>query len=154
MTAVLAIVFIIAAKDHGTDDDTFQEVLPGKELNKTITNEMSAVPELEGLDKKISRYLRDWQIKGASLAITRNDSLVYAKGYGWADEELEIPMETGHIMRVASVSKLLTAAGIMVLQDQGKLSIKDPGFESSTMNSSTNSHNATSVTAISQSRMS
>jgi len=128
MTAVLAIVFIIAAKDHGADDDTFQEVLPGKELNKTITNEMSAVPELEGLDKKISRYLRDWQIKGASLAITRNDSLVYAKGYGWADEELEIPMETGHIMRVASVSKLLTAAGIMVLQDQGKLSIKDPVF--------------------------
>ena len=128
MTAVLAIVFIIAAKDHGADDDTFQEELPGKELNKTITNEMSAVPDLEGLDKKINRYLRDWHIKGASIAITRNDSLVYAKGYGWADEELEIPMEPGHIMRVASVSKLLTAAGIMVLQDQGKLSIKDPVF--------------------------
>lgn len=127
MTAVLATVFIIAAKkpEHV---EVAPEILPTKELNKTITNEMSAVPDLEGLDKKINRYLREWHIKGASLAITRNDSLVYAKGYGWADEELEIQMEPGHIMRVASVSKLLTAAGIMVLQDQGKLSIKDPVF--------------------------
>ena len=128
MTAVLATVFIIAAKKTESAEAAPEEILPTKELNKTITNEMSAVPDLEGLDKKINRYLRDWHIKGASIAITRNDSLVYAKGYGWADEELEIPMEPGHIMRVASVSKLLTAAGIMVLQDQGKLSIKDPVF--------------------------
>lgn len=128
MTAVLATVFIIAAKKPESAEAAPEEILPTKELNKTITNEMSAVPDLEGLDKKINRYLRDWHIKGASIAITRNDSLVYAKGYGWADEELEIPMEPGHIMRVASVSKLLTAAGIMVLQDQGKLSIKDPVF--------------------------
>lgn len=128
MTAVLATVFIIAAKKPESAEAAPEEILPTKELNKTITNEMSSVPDLEGLDKKINRYLRDWHIKGASIAITRNDSLVYAKGYGWADEELEIPMEPGHIMRVASVSKLLTAAGIMVLQDQGKLSIKDPVF--------------------------
>ena len=97
-------------------------------LNKTLTNADSEIPELEGLDRKIRYYMRKWQFKGASLAITRGDSLLYAKGYGWADEEKGIPMEPGHILRMASVSKLLTATGIMVLQDKGMLSIKDTVF--------------------------
>ena len=60
--------------------------LPPK-LNLMLTNEMSEVQELAGLDRKMKNYLRKWFIKGGSLAIMRNDSLVYAKGYGWADEE-------------------------------------------------------------------
>ncbi len=97
-------------------------------LNLLLTNELSDIPELSGLDRRIRNYMNKWQIKGASLAITRNDSLLYAKGYGWADEENGIEMEPGHIMRMASVSKLITATGIMVLQDKGLLSIKDTVF--------------------------
>ena len=128
MTAALAVIFIIASKDLNTETEYTTEEIYFKELNRTITNEMSSVMGLEGLDKKISKYLWNWHIKGASLAITRNDSLVYAKGYGWADEELNIQMEPGHIMRVASVSKLITAVGIMVLHDQGKIDIKGKVF--------------------------
>ena len=97
-------------------------------LNLTVTNEDSAIPELEGLDKKVRYYMRKWQFKGASLAVTRNDSLLYAKGYGWADEENDVEMGPGNILRMASVSKLLTAVGIMVLQDNGQLNIKDTVF--------------------------
>lgn len=97
-------------------------------LNLTVTNQDSDIPELAGLDKKVRNYMKKWQFKGASLAVVRNDSLVYAKGYGWADEENELKMEPGHIMRMASVSKLLTATGIMTLQDKGMLSIKDTVF--------------------------
>ena len=82
---------------------------PGKHLNVMLDNSMSEFPELKGLDRKMNAYLRRWQIKGASLAITRNDSLVYAKGYGWADEEKGELMQPGHILRMASVSKLVTA---------------------------------------------
>ena len=97
-------------------------------LNKYVKNSDSEIDGLEKMDKKIARYMSYWHIKGASLSIVRNDSLVFAKGYGWADEEKGIEMQPGHIMRMASVSKLLTAAGIMVLQDKGMLSIKDPVF--------------------------
>lgn len=97
-------------------------------LNKVLCNDSSQFDELEGLDRKVRAYMRKWAIKGASLAITRNDSLIYAKGYGWADEENQIPMEPSHILRMASVSKLITAAGIMVLQDRDSLSIKDTVF--------------------------
>lgn len=102
--------------------------VPPPRLNLMLTNEMSSRPELEGLDRKVSRYLSKWFIKGGSLAIMRNDSLVYAKGYGWAEEDKELEMKPSHIMRMASVSKLITAAGVMVLQDKGMISIKDTVF--------------------------
>lgn len=97
-------------------------------LNEVLSNDSSSFEELEGLDKKVRAYMRRWELKGASLAITRNDSLLYAKGYGWADQELDEEMQPSHIMRMASVSKLITAAGIMVLQDRDSLSIKDTVF--------------------------
>ena len=97
-------------------------------LNEVLCNDSSEFEELKGLDRKVRAYMRKWELKGASLAITRNDSLLYAKGYGWADEEKGIEMEPSHIMRMASVSKLITAVGIMVLQDEGRLSIKDTVF--------------------------
>ena len=97
-------------------------------LNDSLKNSMSDIPELYGLDKKVRTFMRKWSIKGASLAITRNDSLLYAKGYGWADEEMDITMEPSHILRMASVSKLITAVGIMVLQDRDSLNISDHVF--------------------------
>ena len=99
-------------------------------LNQKLNNSLSEVEELKGMDKEISEYLRKWEMKGASVAVMRNDSLIYAKGYGWADEEEEIKMEAGHILRMASVSKLITAIGIMRLQDEGLISIKDKVFGS------------------------
>ena len=67
-------------------------------LNEKLTNEMSEIEGLEGIDKKVNAFLRKWQIRGASLSIMRNDSLVYSKGYGWADEKKNIKMAPGHIM--------------------------------------------------------
>lgn len=100
-------------------------------LNSTLKNSMSQIEGLTGMDQEMKAYLNKWNIKGASLAILRNDSLVYAKGYGWADKDAGEKMEVRHIMRIASVSKLITAIGIMVLQDQGKLSITDKVFGTS-----------------------
>ena len=97
-------------------------------LNDTLKNEMSEIEELAGLDKKVTSFMRQWHIKGASLSIMRNDSLLYSKGYGWADEAEEVKMEPSHILRMASVSKLITAVGIMVLQERDSLNIKDTVF--------------------------
>ena len=97
-------------------------------LNEVLTNEKSDTSALYGLDRKVESYMRQWSLRGVSLSIMRRDSLVYSKGYGWSDAEKQKEMEPSHILRVASVSKLLTAAGIMVLQEQGKLSLRDTVF--------------------------
>ena len=96
-------------------------------LNNVLTNEMSDIMELEGMDAEFRHFLRQWQIHGASLAIMRNDSLVYAKGYGDADLDHR-PVTPGTIFRLASVSKLITAIGIMILQERGMLSLDDKVF--------------------------
>lgn len=95
-------------------------------LNNVITNEFSEVEQLRGMDRKIEDYLQRWEMRGASLAIVKNDSLVYAKGYGQADDT--ISMQPNHLLRVASVSKLITAVGIMRLVDEGRISLADTVF--------------------------
>lgn len=130
--AVTALVLTAAAAAsviiHRTIPSPRELAAPRVMLNQILHNDSSSFDELQGLDRKVKSYMRKWAIKGASLAITRNDSLLYAKGYGWADEELGVEMQPYHILRMASVSKLITAAGIMVLQDRDSLNIKDNVF--------------------------
>lgn len=95
-------------------------------LNETLTNAVSDTSALDGFDKIVKEYMTYWGLKGVSLSVMRNDSLLFAKGYGVADKD--VPMGPGHILRMASVSKLVTAVGIMVLQERGQLTLKDRVF--------------------------
>ena len=95
-------------------------------LNATLSNAVSDTSVLDGFDGKVKDYMTLWGLKGASLSVMRNDSLLFSKGYGWADDKE--PMEPNHILRMASVSKLITAVGIMMLQERGKLTLKDQVF--------------------------
>ncbi len=93
-------------------------------LNQSVSNDsFEAEPRI---DRRVRAYMTKWDIKGASLAVSRNDTLIYAKGYGKADEGVE--MTPGHIMRVASVSKLISAAAVMKMQEEGLLSLQDTVF--------------------------
>ena len=123
-----AVAVVAASSISGDDRNEQSNEASSVSLNERLDNSMSDTPQTAGLDKRIRGFMNKWQIHGASLAVTRNDSLLYAKGYGWADKEKGVKMEPGHILRMASVSKLITAAGIMVLQEQGKLSLKDTVF--------------------------
>lgn len=97
-------------------------------LNERITNEMSDFPELGRMDHAVDSFLQQWLIEGASLAIMRNDSLVYAKGYGLSDRELKRRMKPGTKLRLASVSKLITAVGIMRMVEDSLLTLQTPVF--------------------------
>jgi len=120
--AALLLLFILFGRKHR------EEPRIPAELNKTLTNAMSDTSSLAKMDKAIENYMVQWGLRGSSLAIMKNDSLVYAKGYGWADEEEEMHMQPGNIMRLASVSKLITATGIMVLKERGQLTLEDKVF--------------------------
>lgn len=94
----------------------------------TISNSSSDVRELSGMDREIERFKNKWEVAGISIAVTRNDSLIYAKGYGWADREAKIEMTPTSIMRIASASKLITATAIMKLCEQGKIRLDSKIF--------------------------
>ena len=116
------------SSDKNREKDSIYEASNRKHLNDTLTNALSAQPELHAMDSIMQRYLKRWEIHGAQLAISRHDSLLYARGFGYADKDRQIPMEPSYIMRMASVSKLVTATGIMKLRDMGKIRLSDKVF--------------------------
>lgn len=116
------------SSDKSREKDSIYEASNRKHLNDTLTNAMSSQPELHAMDSIMQSYLKRWEIHGAQLAISRHDSLLYARGFGYADKDRKIPMEPSYIMRMASVSKLVTATGIMKLRDMGKIRLSDKVF--------------------------
>lgn len=102
--------------------------VPGNRWIDTLSNKSSDYEPLYPMEKEVERFMSKWDIKGLSLAISRNDSLLFAKGFGWADKENNEMMEANHIMRIASVSKLITAAAVMKLAEEGKLSLQSKVF--------------------------
>lgn len=100
----------------------------GYHLNDTLSNAMSDFPAAEDMERYIKRWMARNNIRGASLAIMRDEKLIYCKGLGWADQELERQAEAGDIYRMASASKLITAVGIMKLCEQGLLTLDDKVF--------------------------
>lgn len=116
------------SSDKSREKDSIYEANHRMHLNDTLTNAMSSQPVLHAMDSIMQRYLKRWEIHGAQLAISRHDSLLYARGFGYADKDRQIPMEPSYIMRMASVSKLVTATGIMKLRDMGKIRLSDKVF--------------------------
>ncbi len=55
----------------------------------------------------------------------KNGEIVFSKAYGLASMEYLVPNATGTIFNTGSVSKQFTAMGIVLLQEQGKLSVDD-----------------------------
>ena len=96
--------------------------------NQVITNEDSELELTRKFDHQIERFMKKWELKGASFALMKDDRLIYSKGYGFADEEANVPMDVMHVFRIASISKLITAVGIMKLQEEGKLQLSDCVF--------------------------
>lgn len=80
------------------------------------------------IDSCINKFLATNKIAGASVAITKQGRLVYAKGFGWANQEDSIEVNPYHLFRIASVSKLITGVTIMKLVEEGKLKLGDKVF--------------------------
>jgi CubicO group peptidase (beta-lactamase class C family) len=106
-------------------------------INKYISNADCDYSSTESFDNSIEKFINKWEIKGASFALMKDGRLIYAKGYGFTDEENNIPMESSTLLRVASVSKLFTAVAIMKLIEDGQLSLNSKVFgESGILNDS------------------
>lgn len=99
-----------------------------KPLNQRLQNEISEFEYTPFIDRQIERFMDHSDIKGVSLAVVKNERLVFARSYGYADVENEIKTSPEHLFRIASVSKLVTAVAIMKLVEEGKLSLADPVF--------------------------
>lgn len=62
----------------------------------------------------------------ASVAVMVDGQLVYSEGFGMADREKSIPVDARTLFNMGSISKVFTAAAIMLLVDDGRLALDDP----------------------------
>src|SRR5438132_3048068 len=62
---------------------------------------------------------------GCALGVYREGKMVYARGYGLANLEQNVPITPQSVFDIGSTSKQFTAASILLLEKQGKLSIND-----------------------------
>ena len=93
-----------------------------------IPDSFSDDEKFTSIDQNVNRFMRKWQIAGASVAIAKDGKVVFAKGYGYSDKENEMEVKPHNLFRTASISKLITATGIMKLMEEGKLSLNDKVF--------------------------
>ena len=80
------------------------------------------------LTKKVDQLFATWdkpESPGAAIAVIRDGAVVYKRGYGSANLEYNVPITPQTVFHVASVSKQFTAFAIVLLANQGKLSLDD-----------------------------
>lgn len=88
-----------------------------------------SVSGLEPLDQLMTSFVKEHDVPGAALAVTRNGRLVYARGFGFADRDKKTPVQPTSLFRIASISKPVTAVAILQLVERGKLKLDDKVFD-------------------------
>lgn len=75
-------------------------------------------------DKVLSSFV-DAKGPGAAAIVSQHGKVLYKAALGMANIELQVPLKTDSIFRLGSITKQFTAAAIMMLAEQGKLSVND-----------------------------
>lgn len=79
---------------------------------------------LARLENVLSKYYKP-ENPGVQLTVSRNGEILYSKAIGMADLERNVSLTTESLIEAGSVSKQFTAAAILLLEQQGKLSVED-----------------------------
>jgi len=76
------------------------------------------------VDSIVADALKDGRAAGMSVALVRGRDTLVMKGYGFADLEFAVATPPAAIYEIGSVTKQFTAAAVLLLQEQGKLSLE------------------------------
>ncbi len=77
------------------------------------------------VDSIVQDALKDRRAAGMSVALVRGRDTLVLKGYGYADLEFGVATPPAAIYEIGSVTKQFTSSAILLLQEQGKLSLDD-----------------------------
>lgn len=78
------------------------------------------------VDQYLQEEMRQQQIPGIALAVVKDGEPVLVKGYGRATLEHAVPVTPDTVFQLGSIGKQFTATAVMMLVNQGKLSLDDP----------------------------
>ena len=100
---------------------------------------LAAAPALQGgepqrsaqklssdLARTAEASVKDGRVAGISFVVTKGDRVIASGAAGFADLENRVPASPGTVYAIGSITKSFTAAAVLLLADEGKLSLDDP----------------------------
>jgi CubicO group peptidase (beta-lactamase class C family) len=111
---VMIFLYIFTPVAGASSDSEPQQVVPAMDAD-----------DLENyFDVLMNAQMQAIHVPGGVVSVVRHDTIVFAKGYGYADLGSQKPVEAeGTLFRLASVSKLFVWTAVMQLVEQGKLDL-------------------------------
>lgn len=91
-----------------------------------ILTPLAREPELPGVEDAMQELIAKDEIAGSVTAVVSPDAVLHLAATGFADVAAKRPMTTDTLFWIASMTKPVTGVAILMLQDEGKLSVADP----------------------------
>jgi Beta-lactamase class C and other penicillin binding proteins len=85
----------------------------------------TALAQADKVDEFVKAEMQKRRIPGVSIAVVKNGEVIKAKGYGLANVELNVPAAPETVYQSGSVGKQFTATLVMMLVEEGKMSLDD-----------------------------
>ena len=90
------------------------------------TKNLSSAKNTETEIDAIFNQAYPYNSPGATVLIAKDNTVIYRKAFGMANLELNVPMKPENVFQLASISKQFTSVAVLMLMEQGKLSLQDP----------------------------
>src|SRR5882762_9685479 len=85
-----------------------------------------SAPKLPGIGGAMQALIAKNEIAGAVTTVVTKDRVLHFEASGWADVAGKKAMKPDTLFWVASMTKPITATAILMLQDEGKLNVREP----------------------------
>ncbi|MDX1380133.1 MAG: serine hydrolase [Xanthomonadales bacterium] len=89
-----------------------------------VSHAAIAQPESDALDALVRQGMADWHVPGMAVAVTGPDRVLFSRGYGRTGDGGP-PVDEHTLFAIASTTKAMVAAGVLMLQDEGLLKLDD-----------------------------
>lgn len=124
MKQAASVLLLALALTHGA---TAQTAAPAKKAAPAAVRALPAQPRpLPALDQFLQEYVSAEKEPGVVALIAQDGKVIYRKAFGYADVATQKTLQPDAIFRIASQTKALASAALMLLYDEGKFQLDDP----------------------------
>jgi CubicO group peptidase (beta-lactamase class C family) len=125
---LIAAAAVVLTRSPATAQETYQRVARSNPANSAAQTTARAALDptaptnpVQGLDAYIQKAMRDWGGAGLAIAVVKDDSIVFARGYGVREVGKPDPVTPRSLFAIGSNTKLFSAVAAGMLVDDGKM---------------------------------
>jgi CubicO group peptidase (beta-lactamase class C family) len=85
-----------------------------------------AAGSFDSVREFIKQQLTERRLPSIAVAVARDGQIIWEEAFGWADRENRVPATPHTIYSLASISKPITATGLMILKERGRIDLDRP----------------------------